>query len=279
MKTPNAYALVTGSAVHNHGNYPLVAFDMALQAAGIADTNLSRVSSILPPGAQQRPNLRHPGTERESVLTPGMLLPIAYGMEAAHNPTTPRPHDAPEPLPLLLVAAVAVGIPKDKTKPGVIVEDHARFDASHAYRHLRQLQFDDGDRGENTWANTRVEVAKEWYSTRVRVMVRHLMQARRLVGEEYQTMWAARAVEVPEGHSGAVIAACPLFWVTPVVRAEGRLTFPPLRVHAHLMIDASGAPCEIDGAALLREVNEALAPMTFGPRNISIRLADPEESP
>lgn len=277
MKTPNAYALVTGSAVHNHGNYPLVAFDMALQAAGIADTNLSRVSSILPPGAIHCPKLTHPGTTK-SALSLGMRLPIAYGAESAHNPTTPRPHGASEPLPLLLVAAVAVGIPKDKTKPGVIVEDHARFDASYTSVRLRQLRRDDV-RGDESPATPRAEVVEGWYMARVRAMVYHLMRSRGLSAAHYDVDWYAKAVEVPEGYSGAVIAACPLFWVTPVAKAEGRLTFPPLRVHAHLMIDASGAPCEIDGATLLREVNEALAPMTFGPKNISIRLADPEESP
>jgi len=49
---------------------PLNAFDMALLDAGVGDTNLVRMSSIVPPSCK----------EVEGMLLPkGGLIPIAYG--------------------------------------------------------------------------------------------------------------------------------------------------------------------------------------------------------
>lgn len=105
VKTPNVYTLVKGSA---EGRTRLNAFDMALLEAGVGDTNLMRMSSILPPSAKQvNVNDLH--------LPKGGLVPLAY---ATIDGTTPG---------RIISAAIAVGIPEDSSEPGVIMEfeDHA----------------------------------------------------------------------------------------------------------------------------------------------------------
>ncbi len=108
VQTPNVYCLVSGAA---EGNTRLNAFDNALLEAGVGDTNLMRMSSICPPGAQE--------VSREEITLPGGgLIPLAY----AHiDSQTPQ---------MWIASAVAVGIPEDPTQPGVIMEfeDHTRLE-------------------------------------------------------------------------------------------------------------------------------------------------------
>ncbi|WP_205617750.1 pyruvoyl-dependent arginine decarboxylase [Balneola vulgaris] len=108
VETPNVYCLVSGAA---EGNTRLNAFDNALLEAGVGDTNLMRMSSICPPGAEQ--------VERNEIELPGGgLIPLAY----AHiDSQTPQ---------MWIASAVAVGIPEDDTQPGVIMEfeDHTRLE-------------------------------------------------------------------------------------------------------------------------------------------------------
>lgn len=105
VKTPNCYCLVKGSA---EGRTRLNAFDKALLEAGVGDTNLMRMSSILPPAAEEV-------SVNDIVLPKGGLIPLAY---AAYDGTTPGQ---------MISAAIAVGIPEDDREPGVIMEfeDHA----------------------------------------------------------------------------------------------------------------------------------------------------------
>ncbi|MEX2464010.1 MAG: arginine decarboxylase, pyruvoyl-dependent, partial [Balneolaceae bacterium] len=105
VPTPNIYCLVKGAA---EGRTRLNAFDYSLLEAGVGDTNLMRMSSILPPGAEQR-NIG------DLVLPKGGLIPLAY---AAIDGTTPG---------RMISASIAVGIPEDDQEPGVIMEfeDHA----------------------------------------------------------------------------------------------------------------------------------------------------------
>jgi len=107
VKTPNIYCLVKGAS---EGRTRLNAFDNSLLNAGVGDTNLMRMSSILPPGAQQRQidDIELPG---------GALIPLAY---AQIDSTTPGRY---------ISSAIAVGIPEDESKPGVIMEfeDHSRL--------------------------------------------------------------------------------------------------------------------------------------------------------
>ena len=120
VQTPNIYCLVKGAA---EGRTRLNAFDNALLEAGVGDTNLMRMSSILPPAAVQ--------TEvSELVLPKGGLIPLAY---ASIDGTTPG---------RLISAAIAVGIPEDDREPGVIMEfeDHASL--SNVEEIVRQMVID-----------------------------------------------------------------------------------------------------------------------------------------
>lgn len=108
VNTPNIFCLVKGAS---EGHTRLNAFDNSLLNAGVGDTNLMRMSSILPPGAEQR--------DITAIDLPyGGLIPLAY---AAIDSTTPGRY---------ISSAVAVGIPADDSKPGVIMEfeDHSRLD-------------------------------------------------------------------------------------------------------------------------------------------------------
>lgn len=119
-KTPDTFALVKGAA---EGRTRLNAFDKALLAAGVGDTNLMRVSSILPPSAEQI-------EPAQLNLPKGGLIPIAY---AAIDGTTPG---------RLISSAVAIGIPEDEREPGVIMEfeDHANLDTVEEI--VRQMVID-----------------------------------------------------------------------------------------------------------------------------------------
>lgn len=83
------------------GKEELNAFDHALQTAGVGNYNLIRVSSILPPWAEQMPEID---------VAFGSLLPIAYGsiISGKHGEE--------------IAAAVGVGIPKNRENVGVIME-------------------------------------------------------------------------------------------------------------------------------------------------------------
>lgn len=98
--TPNCFALVEGAS---EGTTKLNAFDHSLLKAGVGDTNLMRVSSILPPAATRI-------DASELHLPKGGLIPIAYAVIDSAVPGE------------IISAAVAVGIPEDPSEPGVIME-------------------------------------------------------------------------------------------------------------------------------------------------------------
>ncbi|MCX5860916.1 MAG: arginine decarboxylase, pyruvoyl-dependent [Desulfomonile sp.] len=95
---PRHFFLTSGSG---EASTELNAFDAALLSAGIGDTNLIRLSSILPPGAQEIAPLE---------LPKGSLVPLAYGERISAQPGT------------IISAAVAVGIPEDPSEAGLIME-------------------------------------------------------------------------------------------------------------------------------------------------------------
>lgn len=100
FKQPTRFSLVSG---HAEGYMPLNAFDHALLAAGVGDTNLVRMSSILPPGC----------TQVESINLPyGALVPVAYADQVSSEPGQ------------IISAAVAIAVPMDPTLPGLIMEHH-----------------------------------------------------------------------------------------------------------------------------------------------------------
>jgi arginine decarboxylase len=101
VNTPNKYFLVKGSG---HGNTLLNAFDFALLNAGVGDTNLIRMSSILPPACKEIERVKLPG---------GALVPLAYAEISSNNTGA------------TISAAVAVGVPVNDEEPGVIMEYEA----------------------------------------------------------------------------------------------------------------------------------------------------------
>ena len=94
----NSYFLVAG---RSEGFTPLNAFDGALLNAGVGNTNLIKLSSILPPGARKIEPLK---------LSPGNMIPIAYASKSSDIPGQ------------IISSAVAIAIPKEATHAGVIME-------------------------------------------------------------------------------------------------------------------------------------------------------------
>ncbi len=101
IKTPTKYFLVAGSA---EGFTPLNAFDNALLNAGIGNTNLVKMSSIVPPGAKEIEPIK---------LPQGALVPVAYAHIFSDIPGE------------IISAAVAVAIPEED-HCGLIMEYSAR---------------------------------------------------------------------------------------------------------------------------------------------------------
>lgn len=97
-RIPDAYFFAQGTS---EGYMPLNAFDGALLAAGIGNTNLIKMSSIIPPGAQLI----------EPVSIPyGALVPVAYAsITSSIKGQT-------------ISAAVAAAFPEDASMPGLIME-------------------------------------------------------------------------------------------------------------------------------------------------------------
>lgn len=123
VQTPNIYCLVKGAS---EGRTRLNAFDNALLEAGVGDTNLMRMSSILPPAAVLT-------DVRDIVLPKGGLIPLAY---ATIDGTTPG---------RLISAAIAVGIPEDEREPGVIMEFEDHGPLSNVEEIVRQMVIDGFD--------------------------------------------------------------------------------------------------------------------------------------
>ena len=86
-------------------NKRLPSFDKALLAAGVGNYNLVRLSSILPAHC-----VEIPVKELPKHLDEGSLLPTAYSTISSDKPGT------------RIASAVALGIPADKDKVGVIME-------------------------------------------------------------------------------------------------------------------------------------------------------------
>jgi arginine decarboxylase len=108
IKTPTKFFLVSGSS---DGFSLLNAFDGALLASGVGDTNLVKMSSILPPGCQEM-------NPRPVVMPQGALVPIAYASLCSDVPGE------------IISAAVAIGIPEDEDRAGLIMEYSARAEES-----------------------------------------------------------------------------------------------------------------------------------------------------
>ena len=99
---PKTYFLVSGSS---EGYTRLNAFDGALLNAGVGNTNLVKVSSIIPPRCKEIQPIPFPE---------GTIVPTAYAFISSDIPGE------------IISAAVAVALPKDDDRPGLIMEYSAR---------------------------------------------------------------------------------------------------------------------------------------------------------
>ncbi|MDX9720853.1 MAG: arginine decarboxylase, pyruvoyl-dependent [Myxococcota bacterium] len=115
FKQPSRYFLVSGAA---EGFSLLNAFDQALLAAGVGDTNLVRMSSILPP---------HCTRVEPHPLPYGALVPVAY---ASHESDKAGEY---------ISAAVAIGVPLDPALPGLIMEHHGAGRRTEIEAYVREM--------------------------------------------------------------------------------------------------------------------------------------------
>ncbi len=102
FKTPTRYFLVSGAS---DGYTPLNAFDGALLQAGIGNTNIVKMSSIVPPHCQRIAPVP---------LPPGALVPAAYAAITSDIPGE------------MISAAVALALTEDPDRPGLIMEYSSR---------------------------------------------------------------------------------------------------------------------------------------------------------
>lgn len=113
LPLPKKYFLTAAAA---EGETELTAFDNALLKARVGNTNLLKVSSILPPACAFDPEL---------VIPEGSLLPIAYGAIISEEKGTK------------IAAAVAVGIKKNSF--GVIMEHSGICTKEEAEEEVRKM--------------------------------------------------------------------------------------------------------------------------------------------
>jgi len=99
---PNQYFLTCGAS---DGYTPLNAFDGALLHAGIGNTNIVKMSSIVPP---------HCTMVDPIALPPGALVPAAYAAITSDVPGE------------IISAGVALALPEDENQNGLIMEYSAK---------------------------------------------------------------------------------------------------------------------------------------------------------
>lgn len=115
FEKPTHFHLCSGEA---EGYTQLNAFDACLLKAGVGNTNLIKMSSILPPHVVQ---------DVPDGFEPGSFVPIAY---ASISSSTPEEH---------IAAGVAIGVPADRSLPGVIMEYSARGRAEDIEQIVRNM--------------------------------------------------------------------------------------------------------------------------------------------
>jgi arginine decarboxylase len=117
IQTPTKFFLVQGSS---EGFSLLNAFDGALLASGVGDTNLVRMSSILPPGCKE---LDPPPVP----MPQGALVPVAYA--SLYSDVQGE----------MISAAVAIGIPEDGSRAGLIMEYSAKAEEKVVVDQVRKM--------------------------------------------------------------------------------------------------------------------------------------------
>jgi arginine decarboxylase len=101
---PTQYFLACGTS---EGYTPLNAFDGALLQAGIGNTNIVRMSSIVPPHCKRISPI---------ALPPGALVPTAYASMTSDVPGE------------IISSGVAIALPEDENQNGLIMEFSAKGD-------------------------------------------------------------------------------------------------------------------------------------------------------
>ena len=114
MYCPSSYILVSGVG---NDKFQLVSFDKALFASKIANYNLVKVSSILPPNCKE---------EYKITARQGSILFTAYASVSSCEQG-------------ILSAAVGVGIPQSTDEIGVIMEFSCRDSESVAIHQVREM--------------------------------------------------------------------------------------------------------------------------------------------
>ena len=102
FKIPTRYFLASGVS---EGFTPLNAFDGALLQAGIGNTNIVKMSSIVPP---------HCKLVAPIALPPGAHVPAAYAAITSDVPGE------------IIAAGVAIALPEDEDQNGLIMEYSAK---------------------------------------------------------------------------------------------------------------------------------------------------------
>jgi len=115
FKTPTQYFLVSGAS---DGYTPLNAFDAALLQAGIGNTNIVKMSSIVPPHCQRISPIS---------LPPGALVPAAYACITSDVPGE------------IISAGVAIALPEDENQNGLIMEYSAKGERRKIEEILRNM--------------------------------------------------------------------------------------------------------------------------------------------
>jgi len=115
FKTPTQYFLVSGAS---DGCTPLNAFDGALLQAGIGNTNIVKMSSIVPPHCERISPI---------ALPPGALVPAAYASLTSDVPGE------------VISAGVALALPHDKERNGLIMEYSAKGDRAKIEETVRNM--------------------------------------------------------------------------------------------------------------------------------------------
>ena len=115
---PKHFLITSGSGT---ATSQLVSFDNALISAGISNYNLLRVSSILPIGCKQ---------EKKIFEKEGSAILVAYASISSDDTDT------------IISSAIAVGIPKDPERVGVIMEYSGNCSASVADDYVRKMTYE-----------------------------------------------------------------------------------------------------------------------------------------
>lgn len=118
LPDPTAFFVVKGNG---EGRTTLNAFDHALLNAGVGDTNLVRMSSIVPPGLPEI---------TPKILPAGALVPMAYAEMSSDKPGA------------VISAAIAAAIPVNPELPGLIMEHHAEAPLAEVRATVNQMALD-----------------------------------------------------------------------------------------------------------------------------------------